>query len=146
MDEDDNGIEQQNNNSNIEQQEEDDTNDTDTDNDEADEEHQQLVLQREVDAKYGPRTGAYGLRPCKKPSSSHMFKFNSYLNVMYDTIEDPTAHTILIQYSVNKGLKVFGERGANAVIVELQQLHDRRLMVPKNASKLTREEKKTALE
>jgi hypothetical protein len=106
------------------------------------EEHQKL----EMEAKYGPQTGAYGLRPCKKPSSSHMLIFSSRLNVMYNAVEDPTDHTILSQYSMKKGLKVFSKRGANAMLTELQQLHNRKVMVPKDANKLTHKEKKVALE
>eukprot|EP00957_Ditylum_brightwellii_P049785 3774869-Ditylum_brightwellii.AAC.1 len=38
---------------------------------------------------------------------------------------DPVTHTILTQYHVSKGLKVFGEEGTNNVLSELKQLHDR---------------------
>ena len=55
-------------------------------------------------------------------------------------------HTVLTQYSVNKGLKVFKEEGAEAVVTELKQLHDRKVMTPKKALMLTRAEKKAALE
>ena len=43
-------------------------------------------------------------------------------------MEEPLAETMLTQCSVKKGLKVsvFGEAGADAVVKELQQLHDPR--------------------
>jgi hypothetical protein len=47
---------------------------------------------------------------------------------------------------VRKGLKIFGEAGAQAVIEEMQQLHDRAVIQPKLASMLTKEEKKRSLQ
>jgi hypothetical protein len=41
---------------------------------------------------------------------------------------------------------VFGEAGAQAVIEEMQQLHDRAVIQPKLASMLTKEEKKRSLQ
>ena len=55
-------------------------------------------------------------------------------------------HTALTQYSVRKGLKVFGEAGKQAVLKEMQQLHDRTVIEPKMASMLTKDEKKKSLE
>jgi hypothetical protein len=49
----------------------------------------------------------------------------------------------MTQYSMKKGIKVFGESGVNAVVEELQQLHDRKALDPKR--KLSREDKKAAL-
>jgi hypothetical protein len=50
---------------------------------------------------------------------------------MKQAVEEPLAETMLTQYSVKKGLKVFGKAGADAVVKELQQLHDRGVMMPK---------------
>ena len=47
----------------------------------------------------------------------------------------------LTQYNVKKGLKLFGEAGAKAVITEMQQLHEQEVIVPKHANMLTQEEK-----
>jgi hypothetical protein len=55
-------------------------------------------------------------------------------------------HTALTQYSIRKGLKVFGEAGKLAVLKEMQQLHDRTVIEPKMASMLTKDEKKKSLE
>lgn len=50
-------------------------------------------------------------------------------------------HTELTQYNVKKGLKIFGEAGAEAVVSEMKQLHERVGIQPKMANMLTREEK-----
>jgi hypothetical protein len=50
----------------------------------------------------------------------------------------------LTQYHVKKGLKVFGKKGADAVLSELQQVHDLEVLDP--VSNLTEDEKAAALE
>jgi hypothetical protein len=55
-------------------------------------------------------------------------------------------HVALTQYSVKKGLKIFGEAGADAVIKEMKQLDQLNVIEPKDASMLTRAEKKASLE
>ena len=66
---------------------------------------------------------------------------------MYDfMMTDPTSSITLTQYSIKKGLELFGEAGAEAVIKELQQLHDRGVMVPKESSSLSSDEKRNALQ
>jgi hypothetical protein len=65
---------------------------------------------------------------------------------MTQAVAEPLAGTMLTQYSVKRGLKEFGEAGANAVVKELQQLHDRGVMTPKMASELSGEEKRGALQ
>jgi hypothetical protein len=47
---------------------------------------------------------------------------------------------MMTQFSIKKGLKEFGEAGAEAVISEMQQLHDREVIQSKAANMLTREE------
>jgi hypothetical protein len=49
------------------------------------------------------------------------------------------------QYHVNKGLKVFGERGREAVMKEMKQLDDLEVIQPQNWSELTAEQRQTAL-
>jgi hypothetical protein len=102
------------------------------DNDEA--AHRQLVLEREMDARYGPRSGPYGLRPRKPRTYEH-------LHTMHDRLDDPISNIALTQYGVNRGLKVFGEAGADTVVKELQQLHDRGVMKPKPANAMSAEER-----
>jgi hypothetical protein len=52
---------------------------------------------------------------------------------------------VMTQHSIKKGLKLYGEAGAEAVVSEMQQLHDRDLIELKSANMLTNEEKKKAL-
>ena len=53
---------------------------------------------------------------------------------------------MLTQYNVKKGLKIFGEAGAEAVVMEMKQLHDRGVIQPKLANMLTQEEKRRSLQ
>ena len=55
------------------------------------------------------------------------------------------SHTVMTQMSMKKGIKEFGDAGVDAVLVELQQLHDRKVMEPQSANKITREDKRAAL-
>ena len=58
---------------------------------------------------------------------------NQHNNVMCN----PLITMILTQYQVSKGLKVFGEPGVAAVLNDLKQMHNRMVMDPKNANKMT---------
>jgi hypothetical protein len=57
------------------------------------------------------------------------------------TIED----IVITQHSIKKGLKLYGEARAEAVVSEMQQLHDRDVIEPKSVNMPTNEEKKKAL-
>ena len=56
------------------------------------------------------------------------------------------AMTVLTQYHVSKALKIYETKGKNAVLTELKQLHNRMVMDPLDANKLTNEEKNNALQ
>jgi hypothetical protein len=71
-------------------------------------------LEDNFDDKYGARMSTHGLRPRKPRDYGHL----------HTTLE----HIVMTQYSVKKGLKVFGEAGVEAVLQELQQLHDRKVI------------------
>ena len=49
------------------------------------------------------------------------------------------------QMSAKIGLRQFGQKGANALMKELQQLIDQRVMRPRDANTLSRGKKKNAL-
>jgi hypothetical protein len=49
---------------------------------------------------------------------------------------------MMSQYSMKKGIKLFGQPGVDAVQAELSQLHKHRVLQPKDFNKLTREEKR----
>lgn len=88
-------------------------------------------VEAEMNQQYGERTAAYNLRPRKPRDYGHM----------HATLE----HTVMTQLNMNKGIKEFGDAGVDAVLNELQQLHDRNVLEPMNANELTREEKRAAL-
>jgi Reverse transcriptase (RNA-dependent DNA polymerase) len=49
------------------------------------------------------------------------------------------------QMSAKKGLKIFGQPGADAIVAELQQVHYRRVVKPVMGNSLTKEQKRAAL-
>jgi hypothetical protein len=51
----------------------------------------------------------------------------------------------MTQHSVKKGLKDFGEAGMQAVLKEMQQLHDREVLDPKGPNEVTRQQRHDAL-
>ena len=90
----------------------------DTDSDEEED------LGAEMDHKYGPaQNHTHDLWPQKPCDYSHL----------HGDLE----HTALNWYNIKKGLKIFVEAGAQAVIMEMQQLHDCDVIVPKHANMLT---------
>ena len=54
-------------------------------------------------------------------------------------------HTVLTQYTLKKGLQVFGPPEVEAVYKKLQQLHERKVGEPRDASTLSPAQKKNAL-
>eukprot|EP00957_Ditylum_brightwellii_P029565 2233706-Ditylum_brightwellii.AAC.2 len=50
-------------------------------------------------------------------------------------------HTVITQYHVLKGLKVFCKQGTNAILSELKQFHERMVMDPKKPEELANDEK-----
>jgi hypothetical protein len=89
-------------------------------------------LMEAMEAKYGPRNSAHTLRPRRPRDYSHL----------HTTLEG----TVMTQHSMKKGLKIFGEAGTAAVLQELKQLHDRKVLEPTNAHQMTPIEKKRALQ
>ena len=56
-----------------------------------------------------------------------------------------TNETILTQYSINQGLKVFWKKGKAKVLKELHQFHDRRVVKPKKTQDLSYENRRRSL-
>jgi Reverse transcriptase (RNA-dependent DNA polymerase) len=90
-----------------------------------------IVDEATMGEKYGVRMSTHNLRPRKPRDYGHL----------HTTLE----HTVMTQYSVRKGLKIFGEAGVEAVLQELQQLHNRKVIRPVLSSSLTYQEKKASL-
>ena len=99
---------------------------------EPEEEEENANLDAEMDQRYGIRTHAHNLRARKPRDYSHM----------HATLEE----TVMTQHSMKRGLKEFGDAGVEAVLKELQQLHDRKVLEPKNANHLTDDERRAALQ
>lgn len=86
----------------------------------------------EMDARYGARTSQYGLRPRKPRDYGHL----------HATLE----HTVMTQMNMKKGLLKFEDAGVDAVMKELKQLDDRKILAPKTASEMSAKEQKRALQ
>ena len=54
-------------------------------------------------------------------------------------------HTVLTQYTLKKGLQVFGPKGTEAVFSEMKQLHDHYVCEPVHVKSLSSEQKNKAL-
>jgi hypothetical protein len=65
----------------------------------------------------------------------------------YRPMTDPTGieSVLMTQYNLKQGIKQFGEKGTEALMTELRQLDLRRVLEPMNATALSDEEKRMAL-
>ena len=59
---------------------------------------------------------------------------------------DTVVGVILRQHHVSNRLKIFGEKGVQAVLKKMKQLNDRMVIQPVDGNKLTEAEKKKALQ
>ena len=73
-----------------------------------------------------PGLEQYNLRTQRPRDYSHL----------HATLED----TVMTQFSMKQGIKEFGDAGVDAVLKELQQLHDRQVLEPRQPETMTREE------
>lgn len=87
------------------------------------EDEQQVPPQDEV----RPGIQRYNLRAQRPRHYSHL----------HTTLED----TVMTQFSMKRGIKEFGEARVDAVLAELQQLHDRQVLEPRQPETMTGEEK-----
>jgi Zinc knuckle len=87
----------------------------------------ELNLDDEMDLRYGVRSGNYDLRPRRPRDYSHL----------HTTIE----HMCMTQYSLSRGLQMFGNEGIRAVQEELKQLHDRNVLTPVSGRTLGTQER-----
>jgi hypothetical protein len=74
-------------------------------------------LARDMDQRYGERLADH---MTSEPGSPRDYGH------MHATLE----HTVMTQHSMKRGIKEFGEAGVDAVLKELQQLHDRKVLEP----------------
>ena len=101
----------------------------------------------QMDAAYGPRRrdGLRDRRP-RDYSKALGLMDSSQHTMMINGDITPTEMVAFTQYTINRGLKEFGSAGAEAVVVEMQQLHNRQVGTPVRANMLTENEKRKALE
>jgi hypothetical protein len=95
-------------------------------------EQDNVGVERDMDLRYGERTGAYNLRPRRARDYGHL----------HTTV----GHSVLTQLSMKQGLKAFGDQGREAVLSEIKQLHDRGVIQPKSPSTMSIQDKRDALE
>ena len=68
---------------------------------------------------------------------NEMIEFNN----LDDGYNSFVQHMLLSQMGVNKGIKVFGQNFIDTVSKEMQKFNDREVIIPKNPSQLTKEER-----
>jgi len=89
-------------------------------------------FENEMNERYGICGENYDLLPRRPRDYSHL----------HTTLES----IIMTQHSMKKVIKLLREAGIDAVLQELQQLHDREVIKPKNASELSGSDKEGALQ
>jgi hypothetical protein len=85
----------------------------------------------EAESRFGKRTEEHSLRPRRPHDYGHL----------HTTLE----HVVMTQHRIKRGLQEYGKAGAEAVIAEMQQLHDQAVIKPKRSKMLTINEKKKTL-
>ena len=88
-------------------------------------------LEDEMNARYGKCNGAYNLRPRRPRDYYHL----------HATLES----IVMSQHLIKKEIKLYGNAGVQAVLTELQQLHNRNVLEPTDGSTLSHDERKAAL-
>jgi hypothetical protein len=89
-------------------------------------------IERDMDARYGERTGAYNLQPRRARDYGHLHTM--------------VGHSVFTQLSMKQGLKTFGAQGRAAVLSEIKQLHDRGVISPKDPNTMSTQDKREVLE
>jgi hypothetical protein len=100
-------------------------------------------LTQTMNERYGPRQHDINLRNRTKPRSyDHLYNSDHLLT----TFEEPMGELFMTeQMSLKKGLKYFGQSGADAVVTEMRQLNYRDVIKPVDGKELMREQKRRAL-
>ena len=72
-------------------------------------------------------------------------RFYSFLQATVEGYNNIDALPVTPQYGVERGLREFKEKGTEAVLKELQQIHDMDVITPKHPSEMTKEDIANAL-
>ena len=84
----------------------------------------------------------YNLRP--RPKNRVQFALTqSHKQSM--TLPKTHAHVMMTQLNINYGLKAFGNKGDEAILKEIRQLHTRQALMPRGRNDLSYKERKKAL-
>jgi hypothetical protein len=130
-DDNDNNTDNENENDNEHNDGNENTDDTDNNNDD-DDNNDDSDDEQKMNKLYGPRTSAYDLRPRRPHDYGH-------LHTTLDGI-------MMTQHSLKQGLKLYGDDAVKAVLKELKQVHDRKVMTPKRSQALSAQDKRDALQ
>ena len=127
--------------------------------------------EQDLEARYGPRTTAYNLRPRRAPPGGtynleellamgdvpRIQDITSTLGNLDKNLIRPRSDTsalgvdnclhevVMAQYGVQKGLRMFGEKGTSAVHKEMKQIHDRHVLKPVDPGTMSKSDKSEAL-
>ena len=111
--------------------------------DEDDDDEDAEDLDQYLDSRYGRRSERYSLRERKPPGSYQYFDPDAHIFTTTGVNGGESLATA--QMSMKKGLAMFGDDGVTAVRKEMRQLHDRKVMKPRDAKELTPEQRREAL-
>jgi hypothetical protein len=113
-----------------------------------------IQINDESDSEIGDDEGEAPLsrlRPRRKVNYSHIKVMRKPED--YSHYRNPSSNlhasfesTLMTQHSMKKGIKVFGQAGIDAVLSELKQLHDRKVLEPKSDDEMTDEDRKRSLQ
>ena len=96
------------------------------------------TMEEEVDTL----THGYNLRP--RPTKRNQ-KYNMLSIGQQSTIAKPHLHVMLSQVGIREGLRKFGEKGNDALLKELNQLHEKDALLPKKKEDMAYDKRKRAL-
>jgi hypothetical protein len=96
-----------------------------------------------MNERCGARQHSINLRDRKTRNYDHLYDSDHLLT----TFDEPMGKLFMAgQMSLKKVLKCFGKNGADAVVAEMRQLDYRNVIKPVDGNKLTREQKRHALQ
>jgi len=112
--------------------------------------HEMNVGQLNVDPDTGEEIeeeiemSTHGYNLCPRPTKRNQ-RYNMVSIGQQSTIAKLHLHVMLNQVGIREGLKMFGEKGNNALLKELNQLHERDALLPRKKEDMTHDERKKAL-
>jgi len=89
-------------------------------------------------------TPTHGYNLCPRPTKRNQ-KYNMLSIGQQSTIAKPHLHIMLNQVGIREGIRKFGEKGNDALLKELYQLHERDALLPKKKEYMTYDKRKRAL-